>query len=185
MYIAKQKRRENIAEYILYLWQIEDLIRALGFDMQRLYQVLVAPQAISDEQKQSLFYWYEDMANMLITEGKREQGHVAHIQHLIADIHDMHLRLLAMPIGRDYKARFSLLEPHLIKLRSELKDSSGKSDSEVMFMALYSVVLLRLKGEDKSSHITDVMELVSPVVALLADYYRKVEQGEIDLFKED
>ena len=28
MYIASQKRKENIAEYLLYMWQIEDLIRA-------------------------------------------------------------------------------------------------------------------------------------------------------------
>ena len=28
MDIAKSKRRENIAEYILYLWQLEDLLRA-------------------------------------------------------------------------------------------------------------------------------------------------------------
>ncbi|RKW59613.1 MAG: DUF4924 family protein, partial [Prevotella sp.] len=28
MYIAKQLREKSIAEYILYMWQIEDLIRA-------------------------------------------------------------------------------------------------------------------------------------------------------------
>ena len=31
MDIAQAKRRENIAEYILYLWQLEDLLRALQF----------------------------------------------------------------------------------------------------------------------------------------------------------
>ena len=31
MYIAQSKRKENIAEYILYLWQLEDLLRALQF----------------------------------------------------------------------------------------------------------------------------------------------------------
>ena len=30
MDIALAKRRENNAEYILYLWQIEDLLRALA-----------------------------------------------------------------------------------------------------------------------------------------------------------
>ena len=29
MDIAKSKRRENIAEYILYLWQLEDLLHEL------------------------------------------------------------------------------------------------------------------------------------------------------------
>ena len=33
MIIARQKRKENIAEYLLYMWQVEDLIRANKFDM--------------------------------------------------------------------------------------------------------------------------------------------------------
>ena len=32
MIIARQKRKENIAEYLLYMWQVEDLIRANKFD---------------------------------------------------------------------------------------------------------------------------------------------------------
>lgn len=36
MYIASQKRKENIAEYLLYMWQIEDLIRANGLDIDRI-----------------------------------------------------------------------------------------------------------------------------------------------------
>ncbi|MBR2242341.1 MAG: DUF4924 family protein, partial [Prevotella sp.] len=28
MYIAKELRKKNIAEYLLYMWQVEDLLRA-------------------------------------------------------------------------------------------------------------------------------------------------------------
>ena len=34
MIIAKQKRKENISEYLLYMWQVEDLIRANHLDME-------------------------------------------------------------------------------------------------------------------------------------------------------
>ena len=30
MYIAQEIRKKSIAEYVLYMWQIEDLIRAYG-----------------------------------------------------------------------------------------------------------------------------------------------------------
>ena len=33
MIIAQQKRKENIAEYLLYLWQVEDLLRACHLDI--------------------------------------------------------------------------------------------------------------------------------------------------------
>ncbi len=34
MITASQKRKENIAEYLLYMWQIEDIIRANGLDIE-------------------------------------------------------------------------------------------------------------------------------------------------------
>ena len=36
MITASQKRKENIAEYLLYMWQIEDLIRANGLDIDKI-----------------------------------------------------------------------------------------------------------------------------------------------------
>ena len=36
MIIASQKRKENIAEYLLYMWQIEDMIRANGLDLGKI-----------------------------------------------------------------------------------------------------------------------------------------------------
>ena len=36
MIVASKKRKENIAEYLLYMWQIEDLIRANGLDMDKI-----------------------------------------------------------------------------------------------------------------------------------------------------
>ena len=36
MIIARRKRKENIAEYLLYMWQVEDLIRANNFDMDSI-----------------------------------------------------------------------------------------------------------------------------------------------------
>ena len=34
MIIAQQKLKENIAEYILYMYQIEDVVRAYHFDLE-------------------------------------------------------------------------------------------------------------------------------------------------------
>ena len=56
MFIAKQKRKENIAEYILYLWQLEDLLRALDLNADRIYRQLIEPQTqLNEEQKQVVF----------------------------------------------------------------------------------------------------------------------------------
>ena len=33
MYISQQLKKKNIAEYLLYMWQVEDMLRASNFDM--------------------------------------------------------------------------------------------------------------------------------------------------------
>ena len=74
MDIAQAKRRENIAEYILYLWQLEDLLRALQFSPEAIFSTLIAPRKdIADEQKHVFLLWYMDIANLLHQEGKDEK----------------------------------------------------------------------------------------------------------------
>ena len=107
MDIAKAKRRENIAEYILYLWQLEDLLRALQFSPEAIYSTLIAPRKdIAEEQKHLFLMWYLDLANLLQQEGKAEKGHLEHTLHLIRDLHDLHLQLMKLP-ARSTTARLT------------------------------------------------------------------------------
>lgn len=182
MNIAQAKRKENIAEYILYLWQIEDLLRALQFSPEAVWSQLVAPRACDDEQKQACLMWYMEIASLLQKEGKEEKGHLDHTLHLIADLHDLHLQLLRLPAGEHYRTTFARLEPLLPALR-QLCDAAA-SDTELCFRALYAAMLYRIKGQGDKPAVSDTIEYVSPVIAELAQMYRKVETGETDLFRD-
>ena len=183
MDIAQAKRRENIAEYILYLWQIEDLLRAVQFSPEAVYTQLIAPRNIPEEQRHIFLLWYMDIANLLRQEGKEEKGHLDHTLHLINDMNDLHLQLMKLPVGERYRQTFAKLEPELPRLRSVL--GRNTNDIELGFRALYAAMLYRLKGEGNKSAVSDTLEYISPVIAQLADMYGKVERGEIDLFKEE
>jgi len=41
MLVASQKRKENIAEYLLYMWQMEDIVRAFNLDIERIRQNII------------------------------------------------------------------------------------------------------------------------------------------------
>lgn len=183
MDIAQAKRRENIAEYILYLWQIEDLLRAIQFSPEAVYTQLIAPRNIPEEQRHVFLLWYMDIANLLRQEGKEEKGHLDHTIHLINDLNDLHLQLLKLPVGEHYRQTFARLAPELPRLRAVL--GRDMNDIELCFRALYAAMLYRLKGEGSKSAVSDTLEFISPVIAQLADMYGKVERGEIDLFKEE
>ncbi len=189
MYIAQSKRKTNIAEYILYLWQLEDLLRALQFSPEAIYSQLVAKHTELDEtHKQELFIWYMDIVNLLREEGKETIGHLDHTLHLIADLHNLHLQLLQLPIGARYRELYAHVAPELPGLKERLGHKE-MSDTELFFRALYSVILLRIKDKNSESskdnrYIEDVIGLISPVVAELCTIFHKAERGEIDLFKE-
>ena len=184
MDIAQQKRKENIAEYILYLWQIEDLLRALQFSPEAIYSTLVKPRKLDTAHEQMLLAWYIDIANLLVQEKKEESGHLDHTLHLIDDLHDLHLRLMQQQeLGEDYRQRYAQLAEHLSSLRARLGKESEMSDTELCFRALYAAMLYRIKGQGEKA-VADTIEVVSPVVALLTSYFHRVEKGEIDLFKE-
>lgn len=41
MFISKQLKENNIAEYLIYMWQVEDMIRANGCDMEKIKKTLL------------------------------------------------------------------------------------------------------------------------------------------------
>ncbi len=179
---AQTLRKSNIAEYILYLWQLEDMFRALQFSPEAIYSQFVAPRDIDPESKEVLLTWYVDIVNLLQKENKEEKGHLEHTLHLIADLNNLHLQLLKLPIGARYRTLYTRLEEVLPDLRAIL--GSDVSDIELSFRALYATILYRIQGKEVGA-IADTIEYISPVIAELANIYGKSERGEIDLFERD
>ena len=55
MITASQKRKENIAEYLLYMWQIEDIIRANNLDIEQIKaNVIDRYTSLSPEQRKEM-----------------------------------------------------------------------------------------------------------------------------------
>ena len=73
MIIARQKRKENIAEYLLYMWQVEDLIRANDFDMDSIRRTVVDRYDQPDDVKEEIAKWYEELIEMMRSEGVKEK----------------------------------------------------------------------------------------------------------------
>ena len=186
MLIALQKRKENIAEYILYLWQVEDILRAMQFSPEAIYTTLVDKVEGADEQQtENIFNWYMQIVELLRKEGKESKGHLEHTLHLIADLHNLHLQLMKLPVGEHYRTTYQPLAVALPRLRQIVDDSSiGEiSDTEICFRALYATLLYKIKG-GADSVVRDTLDVISPVIGELAAIYGKVERGELDLFEE-
>ena len=97
MFVSKQLKEKNIAEYLIYMWQIEDLIRANGCDIEKIKTTIIDPYPLTEEQRAELTRWYMDLIEMMRREEVMEKGHLQINRNIIIWLTDLHLQLLRSP----------------------------------------------------------------------------------------
>ena len=102
MIIARKKRKENIAEYILYMYQVEDLIRAFHSDMELIENHLVKSYKADEKTSEEITAWYGNLVAMMHKEGIRENGHLQFISNLLDEVNVVHLKLLSTAVDKMY-----------------------------------------------------------------------------------
>ncbi|MDR0386239.1 MAG: DUF4924 family protein [Prevotellaceae bacterium] len=175
MLIAKKKLTENIAEYVLYLWQIEDLLRALNFNTNLIREKLVEPLNLPEEKQEEVLLWYLDIIANLKDEEKEVTGHTCYSLQIISELNNLHLSLLKK--GSKYLNLYMDARNDIILFR----EKSGKkaSDLEIAFDALYAKLLLRLKGEQISDETSAAFDRIASLIAYLsATFHKKIQQKE-------
>ena len=180
MIIARQKRKENIAEYLLYMWQVEDLIRANKFDMDSINRTVIAHYDQPEEVKKEIAQWYEELIEMMRSEGVMEKGHIQLNKNVIITLTDLHLRLLKSPKEMVYSAAYYKTLPYIVQLRAK---SGGEDlpELETCFAAVYGYLLLRMQGKEVSAETLEGIKQISSFLALLAEKYREDMKGELKL----
>ena len=180
MIIAKQKRKENIAEYRLYMWQVEDLIRANRLDIESIRRTVVERYGQSEEVKEEIARWYEELIEMMRSEGVQEKGHIQLNKNVIISLTDLHLSLLKSSKEMIYSAAYYKTLPYIVQLRAK---SGGEDlpELETCFNAIYGFLLLKMQGKTISTETMEGIKQISSFLALLAEKYRDDMNGELKL----
>lgn len=180
MIVARSKRKENIAEYLLYMWQVEDLIRANKFDIDSIRRTIIAQYDQPAEKKEEIACWYEQLIEMMRSEGVMEQGHIQLNKNIIITLTDLHLRLLKSPNEMIYQAAYYKTLPYIVQLRSK---SAGVEvpELETCFTAIYGYLLLKMQRKEVSPETEEAVKQISSFLAILAGKFRNEENGELKL----
>nr|WP_313966242.1 DUF4924 family protein [uncultured Porphyromonas sp.] len=178
MIIAQQKRKENIAEYLLYMWQVEDLIRATGVSIEGVEEHLLPRYDVDEETRQAIRTWYQELIDMMRSEGKVKAGHLDINRIVLMQLEELHRRLLGSANDIVYSGLHLQILPALIQLRTK-GNHEGESDLETCFNALYGYITLSLQQKEVSEETKKSMKQISALLALLAHRY-KMEQEGID-----
>lgn len=183
MLIAQQKRHENIAEYLLYMWQVEDLLRACKLEDDRIDQLLVSRFMNVTTELSAIRQWYLELRDMMLSEGKRESGHLQINENILSDLTELHLRLQKDGNDAIYTSCFYSTLPYIVELRSH-EGQQKLGELETCFTALYGVMLLRMQKREISEQTRTAIQQISKFIALLSEKYKAWKDGALK-FKEE
>ncbi|MBR4263851.1 MAG: DUF4924 family protein [Paludibacteraceae bacterium] len=144
-----KNKKDNIAEYILYLWQIEDYLRAFPGQAEA-----------NDELR--------ELNEMLHREGITESGHLQLAKNALSEMEELHSELLDEDAM--YRAAVLQLQPSLNLLKAKT-DRPTMSDVEAGLILLYQIMLLRLQQKPVTPETASVQAQVTKLLQFLSKTY--------------
>ena len=180
MYISEQLKQANIAEYLLYMWQIEDTIRAYNLDIDKIASDYIPKFKLDEERSETLKGWYESLIQMMHEEGVEEQGHLQINKNIILLLTDLHLQVLKSPKFPFYSAAYYKALPFIVEYRNK-SNGQEKSEIENCFDALYMVMLLKAQGKPVTPETAAAIDNIVKMLSMLSEYYKKDKANELEV----
>ena len=155
MFVAQELRKKNIAEYLLYMWQIEDTIRAFGCSLSSIRRQYIDRFDYTDEQKEEEADWFGNLITM------------------------MNAQLLGSSKYPFYNAEYYKVLPYIVELRNR-GANKDEHEIETCFNSLYGVMMLRLQKKELSPNTLHAVKEISTFIGMLNDYYLKDKEEPLE-----
>ena len=144
-----KSKKDNIAEYILYLWQMEDYLRAFPQNAEATPEL-------------------HELNEMMHREGIVEGGHLALANNALGELEDLHSQILNEDAM--YRAAIIRLQPSLNLLKAKT-DRPTMSDIEACLVLLYQIMLLKLQKKEITPETATVQQQATQVLTFLSRTY--------------
>jgi hypothetical protein len=116
-------------------------------------------------------------------EGIADKGHLSDTLKHVEELNNLHNSLLTTVQDKAYQEQYLKTKDNL---NNFMLKSGGEASSEVhaCFIALYGLLLLKLKQTEISPTTKEAMKTFSSMLAILVDRYNKLKKGELTFPKE-
>lgn len=183
MLIAREKKKSNIAEYILYMWQIEDMLRAFDLNIGLVDQHVVNSFAVDQNIKKEIHDWYDNLIAMMKQEKVEEKGHIQALKNTMNELTELHYYLLNEEKDKRYQQIMVMASGNLVEFRTRAGAGDEVSDVELAMNALYGHLMLRLQKKEINAETNQAMESFSKMIAYMAAKYKQMDEEENKMFK--
>jgi hypothetical protein len=178
MFVARKKRKENIAEFILYMFQVEDLIRAFQLDMELIKTNIISKYDVSDSQLAEITGWYSNLVLMMEKEGIRYSGHLQFLNNHINELNELHLKILQEGTS-EYSSAFKSIIGLINEFR--LKGNVADNDITTCINGVYGYLLLKIQKKEVSAATEDAIRRFANLLGLLSELFKEYEKGNLEL----
>lgn len=179
MIISNIKRKENYAEYILYMWQVEDLIRANNCDIEKIKTSIIPHYESSKVSREELINWWDNLVEMMKIEKKEKNGHLQILINSVNDLNNFHIQLLSSLQHLSYQMKFSSISS-LVKELNEKVKPTPQNDIEAMLTVIYLSIFMKMKGDELTDSTKQAVKAFSEFLSLLSKLYKDNEEGKIN-----
>ena len=170
MLVARKLRQQNITAYVVYMFQVEDVIRAYNLDVDRIVAEYLPRFRFDEAQKAEAAEWYGALARMMREEGCTEAGHVQVVRNTILLMTDRHQELLRDTKQPFYSAAYYKALPSIVELRAHGANKE-KGEIENCLDAVYGATVLRMQGRELSAETQKALQPITHLLELLAKLY--------------
>ena len=176
MFVAEEKFRNNIAEYLLYMWQVEDLIRGFSLNLEEIYYGVIQPAQLDAASEKKLKNWYAMLVEKMRIQSLEEGGHLHELNEIMKEMYLVHSSLLH--IGEpNYEKLFAEAQPYIAEF-AQKSHYRGVNEIEICMNALYMKLLLRLQKKDITPETEAAFVSFTRMIAYLTRQYHEIKGGK-------
>jgi hypothetical protein len=170
MYLAQEKFNYNISEYILYMFHIEDVIRACNLSINEIETKVLPGYNLPEAEKEQVKDWYLKLSQQMEKEDLSQSGHLGFIKELLYKLNDLHISLLNSLEEDRYGEYYQWAKPVINELKKKMR-SASLTEIEVCFDGLYGFMLLKMKQKEITSETSDAMNVFIQLLRYLSKKY--------------
>ncbi len=179
MILAKEKRNSNIVEYVLYMWQIESILRSYELNEEKVMEFVSTQYKVESEQLDEIKDWYRNLLVMMEKEQKQKEGHLQFLSNLVDDLNRFHLAIIQQAIAPGYIQLYNELKADIELIKN--KANKASNEVEAMLNAIYLYLLMKMKQEQISDNTKAGVQGFSKLLASLAKLFKSYEKGDLEM----
>lgn len=169
--IAEKKKSQNIGEYLIYMYQMEDLIRSYQGNMDEIKQYVISHYPVSEGEKAEVAAWFEGLLEKMKSQEILEKGHLKELKDLVENLANLHWNLLKT--DKTYFETYNKSKPFILDAILAADGENPGNEIQICINGIYGLLLCRLLGKKVEDQQIKAAEAFGEILSLLNFNYQQ------------